>query len=295
MKIIIKESKIKLLKEIELGKFPNFTYSDVSNYNDTGWKSRIASRTHDVSGDRMFSPDYMKDEYGWHGVRDMNARCFLYKLNSDYVLIGEPGKSHRYTYYEKYAADRGYPNFVTYIGINKRYFSEVDVEIKQDIMKERFIEGRIWVNDKNNVSFAFWELPSSNSELVKVINKILSELNLPTYVVGSDNNTININIGLENKVINLDDMFNNYDSVKETERTIKPDMEKEKQIHLMKQQDKRKALEGFRKAKENKLGKQLSSYDEDGNFKSEMPLAQWRALHSTSENKINGKKIIKNE
>ena len=179
--------------------------------------------------------------------------------------------------------------------------------IKRDIL----LKGRIWT--RSNL-IAYWDSISFNPDLI--IRLITSDLfdyfdmEKPIYIVyGGEIYEINDYI---NKFVTDEDekLFDEgyylkseywfyYQQKgieekkrkKEEERKSKEE-ERIKQIHLMKQDMKRKALEGFRKAKENKLGKQLSSYDEDGNFKSEMPLAQWRALHSTSESKKNINNLI---
>ena len=281
-KIIITEDKLKkvILEQDD--------YFNIGDYDDT-WESRIVNRDHDISGGRMFSPDYAKDEFGYHSCRSRNAYCFLFQYgdenNGENIIIGNPGESHRRTYYNLYAQKNGYENFTEYIRATRKKFSEVGQEISKFVKSQRFVEGRIWPEGGKNFLFAFWELPSNKYELSKCINGVLNK-------IGADINSSNINIALEDKVISYDDMVNNYESSLERQRVIKPAIQKIKNVHLMGAKEKDEALRDAKVAKFRKFGKDLAMHDKEGNFTSEMPMAQWRALHSTSENRKRNKKII---
>ena len=71
-KIIITEEKLKKVILEQDG------YFNIGDYDDT-WESRIVDRGYNISGGRMFSPDYAEDEFGYHSCRSNNAYCFLFQ------------------------------------------------------------------------------------------------------------------------------------------------------------------------------------------------------------------------
>lgn len=67
--------------------------------------------------------------------------------------------------------------------------------------------------------------------------------------------------------------------------------QKLKNLHLMKGDEKKEYLNGYLNNRSNNIGKKLRY----GDSEDEMPMAQWRALHTTSESRTPIKKIYVNE
>lgn len=138
------------------------------------------------------------------------------------------------------------------------------------------IRGRYW---KEENIIAFWDSIPYKKEVEYIVKK------LRPYVGGLVDLTT-LKIALETELVTFNEFFNENDS-------MVFDSEKQEQIkalHLMQGDDKSQTsqMQGFLKNRAENLGKKL----EFTNKKGEMPMAQYRALHTTSENVEKDKYVI---
>lgn len=132
------------------------------------------------------------------------------------------------------------------------------------------LEGRYWIND-NIISF-WYEIPSFN-----IFNKIMNGIASFTHTNINVNDVI-ITVG-DDDLITAKDYYNSNNS---------KNIDKEKSaelraLHLMNAEEKAQTsqMQNYLQNKSANIGKKLKFQDSNG----EMTMAQWRALHNTSENK----------
>lgn len=132
------------------------------------------------------------------------------------------------------------------------------------------LEGRYWIND-NIISF-WYEIPS-----FIIFNKIMNGIASFTHTNINVNDVI-ITVG-DDDLITAKDYYNSNNS---------KNIDKEKSaelraLHLMNAEEKAQTsqMQNYLQNKSANIGKKLKYQDSNG----EMTMAQWRALHNTSENK----------
>ena len=210
--------------------------------------------------------------------RDNDAIGFFLRKNGDFYC-GE-AKTHSELKYDYIANQLGFNS-------NDEYNDYVDnnPSIESEALEEEFealeseilsrgsdcIEGRYWCN--NNIISFWYEVPSFN-EFQKIINGISSY--------------IHSNININDVVIAVDDFeletAKDYYSGNNQNKLDKEKSEALRNLHLMNAEEKvnTSQMKDYLQNKSENTGKKLKY----NNSKGEMPMAQWRALHSTSENKI---------
>ena len=147
-------------------------------------------------------------------------------------------------------------------------------ELQDEFMSVEHITGRYW---SNHDIISFWsKLPDEKS-----FNVIINELRL-------DMSTLRI--ALEYKIVNANEIYDKSDS-----EFIFNDKKQEqaKALHLMNAEEKAISpqMQDYLHNRSENIGKKLSY----NNKKGEMPMAQYRALHTTSENVEKDKYILGDE
>ena len=221
------------------------------------------------------SPDHVSFNDQELFFRDDDAIVFF--LTDENEFYCDFGKTHSEIKYDFIAKKLGFNSndeYNDYIENNPGIRSEALEEEYEALLNDiRFsgccIEGRFWSN--NNV-IAFWyKIPS-----LDVIKKILNGIENFT------NKNIDINnvfIALDDDILSVEDYFNS----KQNQNIDKEKSEELRKLHLMNAEDKVQTsqMQDYLRNKSENTGKKLQY----NNSKGEMPMAQWRALHSTSENK----------
>ena len=146
-------------------------------------------------------------------------------------------------------------------------------ELQDEFMSVEHITGRYW---SNHDIISFWtKLPDEKS-----FNVIINELKL-------DMSTLRI--ALEYKIVNANEIYDKSDS-----EFIFNDKKQEqaKALHLMNAEEKANSpqMQDYLHNRSENIGKKLS-YSNNG----EMPMAQYRALHTTSESVEKDKYILGDE
>ena len=146
-------------------------------------------------------------------------------------------------------------------------------ELQDEFMSVEHITGRYW---SNHDIISFWtKLPDEKS-----FNVIINELKL-------DMSTLRI--ALEYKIVNANEIYDKSDS-----KFIFNDKKQEqaKALHLMNAEEKANSpqMQDYLHNRSENIGKKLS-YSNNG----EMPMAQYRALHTTSESVEKDKYILGDE
>lgn len=213
--------------------------------------------------------------------RDNDAIGFFLRGNGDFYC----GKAmtHSELKYDYIANKLGFKTndeYNDYIdnnpGIESEALEEEFEAIENDIMSRgsECIEGRYWYN--NNI-IAFWcEVPQFE-EFKKIINGIASfihsNININDVTIAVDDFDL---MFAKDYFSNGSDKYNNIDKEKSEELRA---------LHLMNAEEKAQTsqMKDYLQNKSENTGKKLKY----NNSKGEMPMAQWRALHSTSENKHN--------
>lgn len=201
------------------------------------------------------TPDSIVDINGSaHYFDDSDAIPFAYDPSdgSFYMGFGSNGSMHRDMFLFEFDKDRTETQYLITNACCGRYWKSVN-------------------------TFSVWKW---DENMVKTIGKLLiQELGRPellkTLKVGAPQQTI---------------LFSDLSSYKQQSNDNNTDQEKLdnlQAIHLMNAHDKRKAMEGYLSDRSNNIGKKLSYSNGQG----EMSMAQYRALHSTSENKQMQKKL----
>lgn len=139
------------------------------------------------------------------------------------------------------------------------------------------IEGRFW-KDYNVI--AFWYNIPDFDDFRLIIDGLSDFLNKNLKLD-------DIRIALEQDVLPCSEIYKESVLVKNIDRE---NSEREKALHLMNAEEKVQTtqMKDYLRNRSEKLGKKLKL----SNANKEMPMAQWRALHNTSENKNNRKKQI---
>lgn len=194
--------------------------------------------------------------------------------NPDGVCSDIDGKNH---YYDD---DDAYP-FIYDLRNNKFHFGnehgdthtnmmqyEMDLDKQErETLRKNSLQGRYWQSIN---TFSIWDNPEP--PIVKKVGD-----NLIQKLGGSIRPTLKY--AAPSKIYNFGDYINpNKSTQKETPVDIEK-LNQAKAVHLMRGEEKRQALNGYLDDKYADIGKKLSY----SNGKGEMPMAQWRALHSTSE------------
>ena len=143
--------------------------------------------------------------------------------------------------------------------------------LQDEFLSIEHISGRYW---KNSDVIAFWvKIPDENS-----FNEIIDNLNL---------NIATLRIALEYKVVNANEIYGEPNSacIFDSEK-----QEQAKALHLMNASDKVQTdqMQNYLHNRAENQGKKLQYQ----NKTEEMPMAQWRALHTTSENTEKDKYVI---
>ena len=213
------------------------------------------------------------------GFRDNDAIGFFLRGNGDFYC----GKAmtHSELKYDYIANKLGFKTndeYNDYIdnnpGIESEALEEEFEAIENDIMSRgsECIEGRYWCN--NNI-IAFWYEVPQFEEFKKIINGIASfihsNININDVTIAVDDFDL---MFAKDYFSNGSDKYNNIDKEKSEELRA---------LHLMNAEEKAQTsqMKDYLQNKSENTGKKLKY----NNSKGEMPMAQWRALHSTSENK----------
>lgn len=205
---------------------------------------------------------YATPDYAWVDDKEIeyneyDAYAFIYDIPSKRVFCRGYGISHQSIYDNSDYLQQNYT-----------------IDDIQSTTHSKIIQGRIWLNSR---IMSFWcKLPSS--DILKNIVQGLSEklrINFQSdWVVNGAENEENVYM-LRDALNGTVKLAYKYDVNQEDK------IQDLKNIHLMKGDEKREYINDYLKDRNDNLGKKLA-YSND---KDEMPLAQWRALHTTSESK----------
>lgn len=196
--------------------------------------------------DIINNPDGIEDINGkWHYYDDSDAIPFVYKPKDGQFYI----------------------SFVSN-GSTHRDMLRFDFDMERneiDDLIQNACCGRYW---KSVNTFAVWRW---DANMVKRIGQLLVQhLGNPALLK-------TLNVAAPNQMIKFDELVNG----KSQHKVNQDELDKMQAIHLMNADDKHKAMNGYITDRSANIGKKLSY----SNGRGEMPMAQYRALHSTSESK----------
>lgn len=226
------------------------------------------------------SPDHIflqgKEREEKLSYTDDDAICFF--LTENNIFYCDYSITHFNMKYNYIAKQLGFENIEEY-----KKFIQNNNNIESEFLEEEFeameselrfhtgdcVDGRYWVRE--NI-IAFWYEVPQYSDFVKIING-LSQF-------------IQTKININNIIINIDDNFilaNEYFHNGKQININKEKSEELRALHLMNAEEKTQTsqMQNYLQNKSANIGKKLKYKD----MKGEMPMAQWRALHNTSENK----------
>lgn len=222
-------------------------------------RESVASLTEGEYDEIINNPDGIGDAPDGknHYFDDDDALSFIYdRANNRFYLSNQGGVTHR----DMMGAEMG-------LGDSERM-----------AMYDRSSCGRYW---KSVNIFSIWDDP--DKEIVKEVGEnLIRELGngiRPTLGYGAPYKTYNFEEYVNGDTSGHDDKPVDLDKLNQA-----------KAIHLMHGDDKRQALDGYLDNRTTNTGRKLSYSNGNG----EMPMAQWRALHSTSESteSNNGGKLV---
>lgn len=207
--------------------------------------------------------------------RDANAIGFY--LESDGNFVCKKSKSHTQMRGDIAAQRLGYNNKSEFFDYAKNLEDEDESQdlidefdsIMDELEMKSEIEGRYW-SDSNVISF-WYEIPSLDT--INLIIKKLSDF------IGEQIDIKTLHIATEESTPTTEEMFNS-DSLTQLDKEKQEDI---KALHLMNAEEKVQTsqMKDYLKNRSENTGKKLKYSSSKG----EMPMAQYRALKTTSENK----------
>ena len=152
--------------------------------------------------------------------------------------------------------------------------------LNQNSVPEDLITGRYWIND--NI-IGFWNIMPD----INIINKSIDAIK-SYYNYNIDKSTLSIVVdeksnNANHKLVPYMDFIQNYLAPKHWNSE---EFKQDYALHLADAETKRDKMSDYLRDRSQNISKKLTM--DNGK---EMPLAQWKALHSTSESKVNKKRI----
>ena len=152
--------------------------------------------------------------------------------------------------------------------------------LNQNNVPEDLITGRYWIND--NI-IGFWDIMPD----INIINKSIEAIK-SYYNYNIDKSTLSVVVDEKTdtanyKLVPYIDFIQNYLA---TKHWNSEEFKQDYALHLADTETKRDKMSDYLKDRSQNIGKKLTMDNGE-----EMTMAQWRALHSTSESKTNKNRI----
>ena len=226
------------------------------------------------------TPDFIDSDNYHLTWQSAEAYPFIYNLSKNELYVGSVGENHSLLYKDVAAQKAGYHSYGNLLS----YKGDEEWDVIEEIFNEYLdilqfdnanIEGRIWLREE---IVALWQIDKGLRSIDEIVNALSDYFHKDFR---------NLKVAINGGLVKLDDVAT-YTNVIDTTKD-----EEIKQLHLLNGEEKKQDphMQQYLKDRCEHIGQKLQYTNKNG----EMPLVQYKALKTTSENVEKDKYVIGDE